>query len=159
MRIFKLLIILALSFPTFQCKNTTTRDDNKLSIEITHFAGAAGLTIYYIIADTILQVDTNCDFQDCTRKTIYKRTLTIGQLDTLIKQLQTLHLDTLKKSYSPEGMVLDGLMSTIKIKIPSIQNKNISINNVDLPATDSLYMIIDNLILTRRYQFNHFGQE
>ena len=56
-------------------------------------------------------------------------------------------------------MVFDGLVSSIKISGSGLPDKNISIDNVDVPATDSLYRIIDRLILTKKYQFFHFGQE
>ncbi len=155
MRLSKLFIIATLSLLTINCRTNSS----KLSIEIRHFAGAAGLTIYYLVGDNYVQVDTDCDFQDCKRKAVYKRDLNPQQSDSLLKALQALRLDTLKNNYKPKGMVFDGLVSSIKIRGAGLPNKNISIDNVDLTATDSLYRIIDKLILTKKYQFYHFGQE
>lgn len=155
MRLSKLFIIATLSLLTINCRTNS----GKFSIEIRHFAGAASLTIYYLVGDNYVQVDTNCDFQDCKRKTVYKRDLNPQQSDSLLKTLQTLRLDTLKNNYKPKGMVFDGLVSSIKIRGAELPNKNISIDNVYLAATDSLYRIIDKLILTKKYQFHHFGQE
>lgn len=134
-------------------------NSNRVSIEIQHFAGGIGLTIYYLVDDKSLQVDTDCDFQDCERKTVYKRGLTSEQSDSLFKTLQSLRLDTLKNSYSPAGIVDDGLVSSIKFGGSGLPNKEISVDNVDLPVLDSLYKTIDKLILTKKYQFYHFGQE
>ena len=155
MQLQKLFIIATLSLLTTNCRTNS----NKISIEIRHFAGAAGLTIYYLLGDNFVQVDTDCDFQDCKRKTVYKRDLNPQQRDSLFKALQTLRLDTLKSDYKPKRMVFDGLVSSIKLRGSGLPDKNISIDNVNLPATDSLYRIIDRLILVKKYQFYHFGQE
>ena len=155
MRLPKLFIIATLSLLTINCRTNS----NKVSIEIRHFAGAAGLTIYYLLGDNYVQVDTDCDFQDCKRKTVYKRDLNPQQSDSLFNALQTLRLDTLKRNYKPKGIVFDGLVSSIKLRGSGLPDKDVSIDNVDLPATDSLYKIIDRLILEKKYQFYHFGQE
>lgn len=155
MRLLKLFIIATLSLLTINCRTNS----NKVSIEIRHFAGAAGLTIYYLVSDNFVQVDTDCDFQDCKRKTVYKSDLNPQQRDSLFKALHTLRLDTLKNNYKPKGMVFDGLVSSIKLRGSGLPDKDISIDNVDLPATDSLYRIIDRFILVKKYQFYHFGQE
>jgi hypothetical protein len=155
MRRTKFFIILALSLLTTQCRTSS----NRISIEIRHFAGAMGLTIYYLVTDKFVPVDTDCDFQDCKRKTVYKQDLTSEQSDGLFNSLQSLRPDTLKKSYTPEEIIFDRLVSSIKLRGSGLPNKEISIDNVDLPATDSLYRIIDRLILIKKYQFYHFGQE
>jgi hypothetical protein len=118
-----------------------------------------GLTIYYIVDDKSIMVDTNCDLENCKRKNVYKRSLTSAQSDSLFQALKSLQLDTLKTSYKPKGMVFDGLVSTIKLRGSEFPNKDISIDNVDLPTTDSLYRILDRLILEKKYQFYHFGEE
>lgn len=134
-------------------------NSNKFLVEIRHFAGAAGLTIYYLISENKVQVDTDCDFQDCKRKTLYVRDLNAEQSGSLFQALKALHLDTLKNNYRPKGMVFDGLVTAIKIRGDGLPSKEISIDNVELPATDSLYKLIDRLILTKKYQFYHFGEE
>ena len=155
MRHFKLIIVTILSLLTINCRTSS----NRVSIEIRHFAGAMGLTIYYLIGDKFVQVGTNCDFENCKRKTVYKRELTRGQSDSLFSILQSLRLDTLKNSYKPKGMILDGLVSSIKIAGTGLPNKEIDIDNVDLPTTERLYRAIDKLILTKQYRFYSFGQE
>ena len=145
---------------TIQCKTkTSSANRHGFSIEIEHFAGAMGLTLYYIANGKYVQVDMNCDLENCERKTLYKRELSAKESDDLFKKLQALKLDTLKKSYRPDGMVLDGLVSSIKVHGPDLANSEISIDNVNLPTTDSLYQIIDKFVLTKKYQFHHFGQE
>ncbi len=146
---YKLLVILTVIPLMFNCKTKSER----FSIEVRHFAGAPGLTIYYIVNDTYVQVDTDCDLQDCKRKTVYKRSLTQEQSESLLENLKSLHLDTLRKTYEPKEMIFDGLFTTIKLQGPDLPTKTISINNVELPTTDSLYRIIDNLIFAKKYKF------
>ncbi|MEQ1797359.1 MAG: hypothetical protein ABL872_05365 [Lacibacter sp.] len=151
-----LLLVLAIPcFLIFQC-NT---NPNKVSIEIRQFAGAAGLTIIYLIDDKSIRIDTNCDLENCKRKTVYTRDLTDEQSNSLFHSLKSLQLDTLKTEYNPQGLVFDGLISSIKLGGSELPNKNISIDNVDVPVIDSLYKIIDRLILIKKYQFYRFGQE
>jgi hypothetical protein len=155
MRHLKLFILATLSLVTFNCGTNS----HKYSIEVRHFAAAMGLTIYYIVDDKSIKVDTNCDLDNCKRKNVYKRSFTSVQSDRLFQALKSLHLDTLKTSYKSKGMVFDGLVSSIKLRGSEFPNKDISIDNVDLPTTDSLYRILDRLILEKKYQFYHFGEE
>lgn len=143
-----------------QCKTKSKEHyQSTFSIEVRHFAGAAGLTIYYIVNERSVQVDTDCDFENCKRKTVYKRELRSEESDKVLEGLQGLRLDTLKKEYRPKGIVFDGLVSSIKIHGSKLPDKEISIDNVNLPATDSLYRLIDGLIVIKKYQFYHFGRE
>jgi hypothetical protein len=155
MQYLKLFISVVISLVMCNCASNS----NKYSVEIRHFAGAAGLTIYCTIDEEFIKVDTDCDFENCKRKNVYTRSLTPGQSDSLFQSLKALQLDTLRTSYKPEGMIFDGLVSSIRIRGSGLPNKEISIDNVDLPATDSLYTIVDRLILVKMYKFYHFGQE
>ena len=107
MRLRKLHIIFILCLVTFQCRTQPDR----FSIEIKHFSGAVGLTLYYSLNDKLVKVDMDCDFENCKKKTVYKRAISKLESDSVLRLLQSLRLDTLKKEYHPEGMVLDGLAS------------------------------------------------
>ena len=143
MQLSKIVIIILLTVLTIQCKTNS----NQFSIEIQHYGGAAGITTYFIVNDKSFQVDTDCDLEDCKRTTVYKRYLTSEQRDSLLQALVSLRLDTLKSTYKPEGLVFDGLVSSIKVRGSRLPHIDVSIDNVELPATDSLYKIIDRLIL------------
>lgn len=151
----KFFIITILNLQLLGCSLFTDR----YSIKVNHFAGAVGLTIYYTLTDKSITVDTNCDFADCKGKTVYTRTLTTQQADSLLAIFKQLHLDSLKSYYQPPHPIFDGLVSSIKLRGSELPHKNITIDNVDVPAADSLYKIIDNLVLSKKYKFYHFGRE
>jgi hypothetical protein len=155
MRLRKFSVIATFCLFAFHCGTNS----NRYSIEIRHFAGAWGLTVYYLVSDKAIQVDTDCDFQNCKRKTVYKRDLTKELSDSLFEVLLALRLDTLKESYEPQLWIADGLNSTVKIRGTKFPNKDVSIDNVNVPARDTLYNVIDRLILTKKYQFHHFGEQ
>lgn len=132
---------------------------DRYSIEVSHFAGAVGLTIYYTLTDKSITVDIDCDFANCKRKTVYTRTLTTQQADSLLAIFKQLHLDSLKSYYQPPNTIFDGLVSSVKLRGSELPHKNITIDNVNVPAADSLYKVIDDLVLPKKYKFYHFGQE
>ena len=125
----------------------------RFSIEVKHFNGGVGAENIYLINDKYVQVETNCDFQDCDRKIVYKRKLSRIQSDSIFHLLKSLRLDTLKENYRPARIVLDGLESSSTFRGSRLKNKTVYINNRNIKATDSLYSIIDKFILNKKYKF------
>ena len=89
-------------------------------------------------------------------KTVYKRILGQRQIDSLVAVLQNLRLDTLKNVYKPGRPSYKGLRSDVKIAGTGLPGKQIHGITARLPATDSLYSIIDRLILTKKYRYYGF---
>ena len=128
-------------------------------IQINHYMGGIGLQVKYEIGNNNLIVKTDCDFEDCSEKVIYKRKLSEKEAAQLIIKIKTLKPDTLKQEYiNPH--ILDGLYTEIYFgKLIGINQSKVIVQNVDLAIVDSLSSYIDNLILEKKYRFRTFGQE
>lgn len=134
-------------------------DQNKdFSLTIKHYGGGAGITIIYTVDKSGLQVDTNCDLADCKETTVYKRTFTKAESDSILINLNTFQLDTLRRKYEPEGLVFDGLYSEIEFKKGLFSTHKSSFDNVSTPTTEKLFAYIDKLIPEKKYQFATWGQ-
>ncbi len=129
-----------------------------ISLKITHYAGGPGLTLIYSVDETSLQVDTNCDLENCKRKTVYKRTFNKSESDSIYRFISSLQLDTLKSSYQAKGM-LDGLFTKITIEKGFLSTQTSTFDNYLTPTTDTLFKYIDKLILTKKYRFHKWGQD
>jgi hypothetical protein len=123
------------------------------SLEIKNFEGAAGITIYYLVTDKSVQVDYDCDLQDCKRKTLYKRNLNKQQSDSIYPFIRSLRLDSLKAEYKPNGMVFDGLVSYVKLSGSGLPTKSVTLFNQNTPATDALFKFVFGLVPNK---FHHF---
>jgi hypothetical protein len=150
--IFLLVFLLSLG----SCTNP--KDNRFQSLKIKHFAGAAGLTIIYIVTKNKIQVSTNCDFQDCKEQVVYERNFTKAESDSIQNFILTIHLDTLKASYETPN-IDDGLYSEIIVEKKSSPPKKSTFSNYSTAATDSLFKYIDKLILTKKYRFHEWGSE
>jgi hypothetical protein len=118
----------------------------EFSVEIKNYAGAEGITIYYIVTNKSVHVDYVCDQQNCKRKTLYKRDLDKRQSDSIYRFIQSLHLDTLKSAYKPDGIVFDGLVTYLKLRGSGLPNKSVTLDNQSTPATDSLFRFLGGLV-------------
>lgn len=149
---FKLFIISCLIVAT-SCNNGGRQN---FSLTIKHYAGAAGLTLIYEINENGLKVDTNCDLEKCKQKTVYKRTFTKNESDTIYKFINSLQLDTLKSSYETKG-ILDGLFTKLSFKKGFVSSHSSTFDNFDTPTTDTLFRFVDNLVLIKKYRFHKLG--
>src|SRR6266536_1418218 len=141
--------IISLLLLVTSCNNDGRQD---FSLTIKHYAGGPGITIIYDLTETGLQVETNCDFEDCKQKTVYKRAFTKSESDSIYKIINSLQLDTLKSSYETKG-IMDGLFTKLSFKKGFFSSHSSTFDNFDTPTTDTLFRFIDNLILTKKYRF------
>jgi len=134
-------------------------DRKSFSLTVKHYGGGAGITIIYSLDENGLQVDTNCDLANCKQETVYKRTFTNAESDSILKVLNSLKLDTLKKSYQYQGHYDDGLYTEIKMKHGFFSSHKSTFDNFATPTTDTLFAFIDKLVIERKYTFAKWGQD
>lgn len=135
------------------CSNNGRPD---FSLTIKHYAGGPGLTLIYTLNENGLKVETNCDLENCKLRTVYKRTFTIQESDSIYNFLNTLKLDTLKKSYETKG-AWDGLITKLTFKTGFFSSHSSTFDNFSTKTTDTLFRFVDNLVLTKRYRFYSWG--
>ncbi len=128
------------------------------SLIIKHYAGGPGLTIIYNLNEKNLQINTNCDLENCKEKAVYKRTFTKNESDSIYEFINSLQLDTLKSSYETKG-IMDGLFMKLSYKKSFFSSHSSTFDNFKTPTTDTLFRFVDNLILTKKYRFFHWGQD
>lgn len=133
-------------------------DKQDFSLTIKHYAGGPGITLIYDLNEKGLQVETNCDLQDCKEKTVYKRTFTKNESDSVSKFITSLQLDTLKSSYETKG-IMDGLFTKVTIKRGLFSSHSSSFDNFTTPTTDKLFSYVDSLILIKKYRFYSWGRD
>jgi hypothetical protein len=154
MTLLKSLVALALIGLT-SCSSDQSKD---FSLSVEHYGGGAGITITYLIDKNGLQVNTNCDLASCKETTVYKRTFTKAERDSILINLNAFQLDTLKRKYQPEGIVFDGLHSEITFKKGLFSTHRSSFDNVSTPTTEKLFAYIDKLIPEKKYRFATWEQ-
>jgi hypothetical protein len=134
------------------------RDGRKsFFLNVNHYGGATGTAVMYTIDERNLLVETNCDLADCKQKTVYKRTFTRNESDSIYGFVFSLRLDTLKLSYQTPG-ISDGLYTMVTISDGSFSGRTITFDNYTLQSTENLFMYIDSLILTKKYRFYDWGE-
>ncbi len=148
-------LIIILIFIATSCNRNGKQD---FSVTIKHYAGGPGITLIYDVNEKGLQVETNCDLEDCKQKTVYKRTFTKNESDSVSNFINSLQLDTLKSSYETKG-ILDGLFTKLTIKRGFFSSHSSSFDNFTTPATNILFSYIDSLILIKKYRFHSWGQK
>lgn len=151
-----ILFIAVLFWFAASCKSDGRQD---FSLTIKHYAGGHGLTIIYDLNEDGLQINTNCDLENCNEKTVYKRTFTKNESDSIYKFINSLQLDTLKPSYKIKGIMDDGLFTKLSFKKGFFLTHTSTFDNFDTPTTDTLFKFVDNLIVTKKYRFHNWGQE
>ena len=137
------------------CNNSGRQN---FSLTIRHYAGSAGITLIYHLDESDLQVDTNCDLENCKQKRVYKRTFSKNESDSIYNFITSLQLDTLKRSYETKG-IWDGLSTKLTYQKGLFSSHSSTFDNFNTPTTDTLFGYIDNLILTRKYRFHNWGQD
>jgi len=155
MSILKALIVVLLVAVT-GCNSNYSND---FSLTVNHYGGGAGITIIYSIDRQGLHVDTNCDLANCKLATVYTRTFTAAEADSVFNFINSLQIDTLKKEYKPTGMVFDGLYTEIKFKKGIFSSHKCTFDNVSTPSTDILFDYIDRLVKEKKYRFASWGQD
>jgi len=150
------LPLIIITFITFVFATGCSR--NNFSLTIKHYAGAAGLTLIYQLDENGLQIDTNCDLEDCKQKTIYSRAFSRSESDSILNFLNSLHLDTLKSLYQTKG-VLDGLVTRLKFGKGLFSLQSSTFENFNTPTTDTLFKFVDNLIPAKKFRFYTWGQD
>jgi hypothetical protein len=153
------LTLIIITFITFvfatSCKNDGR---SNFSLTIKHYAGAAGLTLIYQLDENGLQIDTNCDLENCKQKTIYSRAFSRSESDSILSFLNSLQLDTLKPLYQTKG-VWDGLVTRLKFRKSLFSSQLSTFENFNTPTTDTLFKFVDNLIPPKKYRFYTWGQD
>jgi hypothetical protein len=123
------------------------------ALEIKKYGGATGITIYYLVSDKSVQVDNNCELENCKRKTVYKRDLDKRQSDSVYFFIQSLYMDTLHEEYRPTGLVEDGQVTSINICGLGLPTKSVMLDNRNTPTTDALLNFVVGLVPEK---FRHF---
>jgi hypothetical protein len=144
---FLYLVVACLAL--FQC----TGGRKEYRIEIRHFAANAGMILYYSLNDHYIQVETQCELKDCKRETVYKRVFLKGQSDSIFRLLEKIQLDTLHQDYHSRTPEKGGLTTSIEISGDDLPEKKVQLTNMRIPATDSLFNLIDRLILSKDLVF------
>jgi hypothetical protein len=149
-------LIIVLLFAVTSCNSN---DKRGFSLTVNHYGGGAGITIIYSIDEKGLQVDTNCDLANCKQATVYTRTFSDTESDSIFNFINSLKLDTLKREYRPTGLVYDGLYSEIKFKKGLFSSHKSSFDNISTPTTDILFAFIDELVKEKKYRFANWGRD
>ena len=147
--------VAALSWLVTSCSSDGRQD---FSLTLKHYTGGAGLTLIYDLDEAGLQVDTNCDLENCKQKTVYTRSFTKSESDSIYLFITSLQIDTLKSSYETKG-IMDGLFTTLSFKKGFFSSHLSTFDNFDMQTTDTLFKFVDNLIATKKYRFHHWGQD
>jgi hypothetical protein len=147
--IILLLVVLA---------SCSANDNKDFSLTVTHYAGGAGITIIYSIDNSGLQLDTNCDLANCKEATVYKRTFSKNESDSIIASLISLRLDTLKTSYKYQGYYNDGFFTEIKVHNGLFSSHKSTFDNIYTPTVDTLNAYIDNLVTKPEFRLATWGQ-
>jgi len=137
------------------CSSDTSEN---LSLTVKHYAGGAGITIIYSIDKDGLQVDTNCDLANCKEATVYKRTFSKAESDSIIATLNSLRLDTLKKSYKYQGYYDDSFLTEIKVRKGVFSSHESTFDNVYTPTAEKLNAYIDKLVAKPEFRLATWGQ-
>ena len=137
------------------CNNNGRQD---FALIIKHYAGGPGLTVIYDLNENGLKVETNCDLENCKQRTVYKRTFTNEESDSIYSFLNSLKLDTLKSSYETKG-IWDGLFTKLTFKKGFFSSHSSTFDNFSTKTTDTLFRYIDNLVLTKKYRFYSWGKD
>lgn len=129
------------------------------TIEIDHYFGGVGLSLSYKIDNNKVIVMSNCDFEDCSDKIIYKRKISESEIDEFKTKIKFLKIDTLKNEYI-NSSILDGQYTEICFgnKL-NVDKKVMIVQNVKLNILDSITNYMDNLVLDKKYKLNSFGEE
>jgi hypothetical protein len=154
MRLFTLTVIFFCILLT-SCSSDRNKD---LRLTVKHYAGGAGITIIYSIDKTGLQVDTNCDLVNCKEATVYKRTFSKVESDTILATLNSFRLDTLKKSYKYQGYYDDGFFTEVNLSKGLFSSQRSTFDNVYTPTAHKLNAYIDNLVTKPEFRLATWGQ-
>jgi hypothetical protein len=137
------------------CSSDASKD---LRLTVKHYANGAGITIIYLIDKNGLQVDTNCDLANCKEATVYKRTFSKVESDSILATLNSFRLDTLKKSYKYQGYYDDGFFTEVKLRKGLFSSQKSTFDNVYTPTAERLNAYIDNLVTKPEFRLATWGQ-
>jgi len=154
MKLFRLFITSIIVVLT-SCSSNGSKD---LRLTVKHYAGGAGITIIYSIDKNGLQVDTNCDLVNCKKATVYKRTFSEVESDSILVTLNSFRLDTLKRSYKYQGHYDDGFFTEVKLIKGLFSSQKSTFDNVYTPTADKLNAYIDNLVAKPEFRLATWGQ-
>ena len=152
----RLTISIACLLAVITSCNLVGNSDN--SITISHYAGGPGITVIYIIDRSGIRVDANCDLENCKIKTVYERTFSEAESDSVIQVLNSLRLDTLNTSYKMQGFYSDGFITEIKFSDGIFSTHKTTFYNIYTPTADSLNYFIDFLVKKREYKLASWGE-
>jgi hypothetical protein len=128
------------------------------SLTVKHYGSGAGVTIIYSIDNKGLQVNTNCDLANCKKLTVYKRTFSESEKDSIVDIFKSLRLDTLKRSYKHQGYYDDGFYAEISLKESLFSTHKSTFDNVSTPTVDSLIAFVDDLVTKPEFRLATWGQ-
>ena len=152
------LLTTSIAFLFIVLTGCNTNANKKLKLTVKHYAGGAGITIIYSIDKDGLQVDTNCNLANCKEATVYKRTFSRLESDSIIETLTSLRLDTLRKSYKYQRYFDDGFFTEIKLRKGLFSSHKSIFDNVSTPTVDKLNAYIDNLVTKPEFRLATWGQ-
>ena len=143
-----ILIFLAL---TFSCTGGQTDGIQHFNIKVKDFYGADGVTLYILVTLDSIKISSDCDYADCSEKTIYRQGNDDEKINDFKYFLSSCRLDTLKSSYEDKN-VEDGLFRTVTVQINDDSIKSIQLNNIGHHDIDELIKRIDILIKVDKYR-------
>jgi hypothetical protein len=159
-RLFKVIKQLTYSFAFFVILLTSCSADvdKDLRLIVKHYYGGPGMTIVYSIDKDGLQVNTNCDLTSCEATTVYKRTFSEVESDSVIETLNSFQLDTLKHSYKHQGFITDGFFTEIKLTKGLLSSHKSIFDNLYPPTLDRLNTYIDKLVTKPEFRLATWGK-
>lgn len=127
------------------------------NIELRHFFGAEGYTLYYILNQDSLKLRYNCDFENCKDTLIYKIPLNQELVSDFYTFLANLKYDKLDSRYETDG--LDGRFTDVKISGDSIPTKSIHLVRYQHETIEKLIDKVDLLIPDIKYRLYRYKYE
>ena len=133
---------------------STRPNVQSFTIDITHFYGAEGYTLHYILNKDSVSLQYNCDFEDCKDTLLYRGKLNPDSVSIFYEYLIDMKYSSLKDHYENEG--LDGRYTTIRISGKDIPTKKIEIIRYRQEKIDTFLHKFDRLIPNKKYRlFQH----
>jgi hypothetical protein len=145
-KIFLTLLIIASCNSSYPTGNKIV----SLYITVSDFHGADGYTIEYLVTKDSLKIFSDCDFEGCNNKLIYKQKSDDVKTKRFLEFVSLLRIDTLKNSYIEEGF--DGLYRQVSFQKNSNKIKYVRLERSHHPTIDTLVSEIRNLIAVEKYR-------
>lgn len=120
------------------------------TIDITHFYGAEGYTLHYILNKDSVSLQYNCDYEGCKDTLVYKEKLNPDSVSIFYEYLLNMKYSSLENHYENDGC--DGRYTTIQISGKNIPTKKIEIVRYHQNEIDTFLHNFDRLIPNKKYR-------